>query len=235
MDIQSSFAIRRQDPVAPGTSSAISSLPVQMPSGAQDRVDISALALQRFQEEKAGTSADKMEMDTTKGSREVSLDEYFTPQPQTGPVSLDSVPLLLPSADNINNLQQYISGKMSSLLAENGIPEAPESVRYGAEGQMILPDDYPYADEFRQAVNDDPALANAMKTTSVLTEMAAAIQKAEDFRKAYEAAGSPQEMAAVLNQYSDLFTDNNQQRDVALTFNSAGEMGLAVDGRAFTV
>lgn len=235
MDIQSSFAVTRQTPVVPGTSSVISSLPVQVPARQAEQVEISAQAIQRLQAEQAGDTDNSVSMDTNLGTHDIALDDYFTPQPQTGTVSLESCPLLLPTGDNIQAIQQYISGKIPTLLTSHGIPQAPESVRYGPDGQMILPDNYPYADEFKQAVNDDPALANAMKTVSVLTEVAAAAQKTEGFRQAYEAASSPEEIAAVLNRFSYLFSADHQNADVALTFNSAGEMGLAVDGRAFTV
>lgn len=110
------------------------------------------------------------------GLKNIDLDSYFSPS--EAPVSLLSQPLLLPNARNLNALQQHISSVMPSFLAEHNIASAPETVRFDGEGKVQLPEDYPYADEFQQALTEDPGMARRLRTANALGSHMVEIQRA---------------------------------------------------------
>lgn len=130
--------------------------------------------LLRQQEE--GASSKYVMLDTGRGKQAMDIDAYFTPK--SGRVNLDDVPLLLFSDHNIDALSAHASDKMKAFLKEHEIPAGPDKITYDNEGQINLPPDYPYAAEFEQALEDDPAMARELQTISALTSHNAAIQKA---------------------------------------------------------
>ena len=78
--------------------------------------------------------------DTNHGATEINLDTYFTPPGSQG-VDIDTVPLLMPTQQNIAALAKDVSAKMPGFLSAHGIPSAPASVTYDNMGQMQLPAD----------------------------------------------------------------------------------------------
>lgn len=114
---------------------------------------ISQAARDRLAAEASGT---KDTYDTVQGSQALDIDAYFTPDPSR---PLLSLPLLAPTRNNIDALSRHVSAAMPELLARYGIPQAPASIAYDANGQMQLPADYPYAAQFRDAMAENPVLA----------------------------------------------------------------------------
>lgn len=170
--------------------------------------------------------------DTSQGSMNLDIDAYFTPSSSLK--SLDSLPpILLPSRENIDALTSHISDVMPQFLAQNNIPSAPSSITYDNRGEMQLPADYAYADEFKEALANNPTLEREMRTVNALTSHMVGMERALAFQKEY-AGASQDEVDAIVAKYSDLFSDNKQQNDIALRFSPAGSLSLTVNGEALT-
>ncbi|NVK19893.1 MAG: hypothetical protein HWE30_14435 [Methylocystaceae bacterium] len=117
----------------------------------------------------ASASIDTIVLNTNLGTQAVDLASLFNPQPQSGPIDLMSVPLILPTADNIKALSQHGEEKFNALLSDYGIPEAPREISYDREGRLVLPDDYAYKDELTQALDENPTMARELSTIAAIT------------------------------------------------------------------
>ncbi len=178
-----------------------------------------------------GTASTTAAFDTSKGTRELDIDAYFSPPPANAQIDLDSVPLLLPSQKNIDALSSHISASLPGFLAENNIPSPPASITYDNAGKMQLPADYPYAAEFEQALKNDPALDRELRTVNALTSHLVEMKKSMPFHEAYAAAGSQAEIDAVIAKYSYLFSNNRQADAIALHFSKDGALSLTANGK----
>lgn len=169
-------------------------------------------------------------MDTNKGKTDIDLNSYF--EPQSGPVDLDSIPLLMPTASNIETLQNHISSVMPDFLSEYGIPEAPSSIQYDMEGKIVLPADYPYSEEFKDALEQEPQLAKQLQTVNALASHYAAMQESLPFHEAASQAESQAELDAIIEQFSYLFDDNRRYPEITLQFSKEGSLSVQGDGSA---
>lgn len=115
-------------------------------------------------------------LQTAKGDVDMDIDDYFSPK--STPVNLDDLSFLIPSSHNIDTLSAHVAAKMKGFLEGQGIPEAPEKITYGNDGQIKLPYDYPYSSEFQQALDDDPAMARELHTIASLTSHNVGMTKA---------------------------------------------------------
>lgn len=180
----------------------------------------------------AGSDA-KAEFDTDKGTTELDIEAYFAPPAGQG-VNLDSVPLLLPSQKNIEALSSYISAHMPGFLADNGIPAPPASITYDTMGKIQLPADYPYAAEFKQALEDNPVMERALRTTSALTSNMVEMNKSIPFQREYAAATSQVQIEAVIAKYHYLFSANRHYDSIALNFTADGILSITHDGKSLS-
>ncbi|GAA0680501.1 hypothetical protein GCM10009104_01060 [Marinobacterium maritimum] len=169
-------------------------------------------------------------MDTGKGERNLSLSTYFAGGYSGPGLSLEG--LLMPTEKNVRALQNHISKVFPDFLADNGIPEAPDSIRYDSSGNMVLPADYPYADELKTALEQEPAMARALSTTNALSSHLAALKELEPFNEEYAQAQSQAEIDAVIEKYSHLLTDNRRYPEITLLFSDDGKLTIAADGTA---
>lgn len=167
--------------------------------------------------------------DTSQGRLALDIDAYFTPDPSR---SLLSIPLLMPTRDNIDALSQHISAAMPGFLAAHGIPQAPASMTYDAHGQMQLPTDYPYAKQFRAALADNPVLARELSTASALSSQMTEMAKALPFDAEYRAARTPAEVEAVIAKYRSLLDGHATPSSIALNFDSQGRLSVSADGKS---
>ena len=193
------------------TATSSSSTTVNISQAARDR-----LATQTF--------------DTNHGATEINLDTYFTPPGSQG-VDIDTVPLLMPTQQNIAALAKDVSAKMPGFLSAHGIPSAPASVTYDNMGQIQLPADYPYADAFKQALADQPSMERELRTTAALTSSMVEMNKSMPFQQEYLAANSRAEADAVVAKYSYLFSNNQHADLIALNFAANGALSLTHDGQ----
>ena len=172
--------------------------------------------------------------DTNHGATEINLDTYFTPPGSQG-VDIDTVPLLMPTQQNIAALAKDVSAKMPGFLSAHGIPSAPASVTYDNMGQIQLPADYPYADAFKQALADQPSMERELRTTAALTSSMVEMNKSMPFQQEYLAANSRAEADAVVAKYSYLFSNNQHADLIALNFAANGALSLTHDGQALAL
>jgi hypothetical protein len=175
-------------------------------------------------------ASDVYAMDTGKGERNLSLGTYFSDGYSQPSLSLDG--LLLPSEKNVKALQDHISSVFPDFLAANGIPEAPERIRYDSEGKMVLPPDYPYADELRSALENDPAMARELSTANALSSHLAALKELEPFHEEYAQAQSQAQINAIIEKYSHLLSDRTRYPEIALLFTEGGSLSITADGAA---
>ena len=172
--------------------------------------------------------------DTNHGATEINLDTYFTPPGSQG-VDIDTVPLLMPTQQNVAALAKDVSAKMPGFLSAHGIPSAPASVTYDNMGQIQLPADYPYADAFKQALADQPSMERELRTTAALTSSMVEMNKSMPFQQEYLAANSRAEADAVVAKYSYLFSNNQHADLIALNFAANGALSLTHDGQALAL
>ena len=190
------------------------------PATSADRVSISPAARELH----------AAEFDTDQGRMGLDIDAYFTPPGPQG-VNLDTLPLLLPSRQNIDALAAHISAAFPGFLAENGIPSAPASIAYDNTGQIQLPADYAYAAQFKQALADHPTMARELQTVNALTSTLVEINKSIPFQQEYAAATSQAAADAVVAKYSYLFSANRHYDSIALNFAADGTLSLTHDGK----
>jgi len=178
--------------------------------------------------EAAGTT---YQMGTNHGDIPINLDEYFanavTPRANA---SIDDVPLLIPSAENIKALSDHASTRFQQLLRDYNIPEAPSEITYDNEGRMQLPDDYAYGDELKQALEENPGLARELSTLNALTSHYVELQKRVPLHNELQEAKSQAEIDAILQKYSHLLQDNGSYSNIALTFGENGNIRMQADG-----
>src|SRR5574343_1175260 len=87
--------------------------------------------------------------DVGTGQVALDIDAYFTPPRPGEQVDLNTLPLLMPTENNLRALSQHIAKRLPDALKAYDIPSAPAYVRYDNSGQLVLPDNYPYADKFK--------------------------------------------------------------------------------------
>ncbi len=161
----------------------------------------------------------------------MDIDAYFTAT--TEPADLDSIPLLAPTPENIDALSKYASEKLKKLLQDYDIPNAPETIIYDVTGQIQLPKDYAYADEFKQMLNDNPSLERELSTINALTSYFVAMQPSLEFSMAYMAATSDAQRAAALAKYSYLFSNTPHYASIALSISADGTITPTADGKFY--
>lgn len=160
----------------------------------------------------------------------IDLDARYadTPQPITG--DLLDAPLLLPTAGTVEALMEHSSVRFKEMLLSYDIPTAPESISFDREGKLVLPEDYPYAEELTQALEENPGLARELHDTHALASHYAEIKRREPMMQELAAARTQAEIDAIMAKYGYLLGDSRSYSQVALTFSESGEMGLSADG-----
>lgn len=220
---------------APATARASASRQVATatPASSAEPVSISPAARDRLAADRLASSQ-TASFDTDKGSMPLDIEAYFTPPGSQG-VNLDEVPLLLPSPANIEALSQHLSALMPDFLASHGIPAAPASITYDRMGQMQLPADYAYADAFRKALAEQPALERELQTTTALVSSMVEMEKSLPFQREYAAAASQAEVDAVLRKYSYLLSGNAIADTIALHFGADGRLTITDNDQALAL
>ena len=175
--------------------------------------------------DRANTSvAEVFAMDTNHGQNKINLDEYLTPKPHSGPVGLKDIPLLLPTAHNIDTLSKYSESKFKDLLQQYDIPSPPATIEFDGEGKLVMPADYPHAADLKQALEDNPGIENALRTTAALASHYAGIMEGQAFRDEMSTARNQADQDRIVQKYSYLFDDNRPQAQIVLAFLDDGSM-----------
>ena len=194
--------------------------------------EANAVLLNQQEVDKSEPTGKLFAMNTSKGNIDVDFDEYFSDDPSIKTRSLSDIPLLMPSAENIGALSEHASSRFKEMLAEYNIPSAPDTITYNKEGKMQLPHDYPYADELKQALDENPGLARELSSVNALTSHYVEMQKALAFHEEYAAANSQADADAIIAKYSHLFWGNRSNSEIALSFSEDGSLGLIADGKS---
>lgn len=121
-------------------------------------------------------ASDVVALETAKGKKNINIDEYFSPKP--GNINLDDLDFLLPNAQNIDTLSTHASAKFKQLLQKYNIPEGPEQISFGTDGQIRMPSNYPYSEEVRSMLSENPAMERELSTIAALTSHHVGMQKA---------------------------------------------------------
>ena len=172
-----------------------------------------------------------VEIETANGGADIDLDAYFSNEPvEDGLVRLSDAALLIPSAGNIQALTQHASARFKDLLAAYDIPSAPQTITYDQKGEAVLPRDYPYADELKQALADNPGLDKELRTLNALSSHYVGLQRVQAFQDEYAKAQSQAEIDAVLRKHSDLFGPNRRHASIALNFSPSGDISVTAGG-----
>ena len=190
-----------------------------------DRVDLSDESL------KLARSDSVYAMDTGAGSRHLDLDTHFLPQAATGAGTLHDLDgLLMPSSKNVHALSEHLSSVFPDFLQSYGIPEAPAKISFDRSGQLVLPLDYPYADELKQAFADTPAMERELQTVNALSSHVAALQALEPFHQEFALANTDAQRELIITRYSHLLSDNRTYPEVSLNFSRDGALTITADG-----
>jgi hypothetical protein len=171
-------------------------------------------------------------MNTDKGDITVDLDEYFSNDPVSNETrNLDELPpLLLPSAENIEAMSKHASAKFMNMLAEYNIPTPPDKITYDQQGKMHISDDYPYANELKQALKDNPGLDRELRSINAISGHYVEMQERMPFIEGMASAGSKAEVDEIIAKYSHLLSDNSNDKSIALTFSKGGALNITSDG-----
>tara|TARA_R110001599_G_scaffold235400_1_gene434585 strand:+ start:5831 stop:6511 length:681 start_codon:yes stop_codon:yes gene_type:complete len=163
-------------------------------------------------------------MDTNQGDQKINLENHLTPKPIPASVNLMDIPLLLPTAHNIDTLSKFSEEQFKGLLKQYDIPSPPETIEFDGEGKLVLPADYPYATELKQAFDDNPGIENALRTTAALASHYAGIMEGAAFRDEMSTARSQADQDRIVQKYSYLFDDNRPAAQIVLAFLEDGSM-----------
>lgn len=175
----------------------------------------------------------KVAMDTNKGTVEMSLDDYFTPKSYANDsASLLDVPLLLPSAHNVDTLAKYSEKKLKGLMEQYDIPAPPATIEFDQQGQLVLPSDYPYAAELKHALNEQPQIEKALSATTALASHYAGIMEGQPFRDEMSTARTQADRERIAEKYSYLFDENRPPVHIVLSFLDDGSMLVGGRGGA---
>ncbi len=77
-----------------------------------------------------------------------------------------NMPLLVPVKDHLEKLQSLVEDEMRKFLKDNDIPEGPSKITYDRNGQISLPENYEYADDFASALAENPKMEHYLKTVA---------------------------------------------------------------------
>jgi len=230
----SGFETKQTDPSVISQSDAANFAQPRANSVALLVSDNAKRALLNFQESGETDAPSGAMMNTNMGMIDYDLDSYYANDPVSpkGPVSLDDFPpLLLPSAENIEALSNHASKRFQQLLEDYDIPSAPEKITFDDEGKMQIPRDYPYANELKQAFEDNPGLERELRDINAISSHFAALQERVPLIEEMSNAKSQAQIDQILMKYAHLLDDSVRGKKMALVFSENGQLGITADGK----
>jgi vancomycin resistance protein YoaR len=170
------------------------------------------------------TNDSAQKFDTNKGVQDINLNDYFSSKPIPGTLSLMDMPLLLPTQHNIDTLSKYSEKQFKGLMEKYDIPAPPATIEFDSEGQLVLPDDYPYAIQLKQALKESPEVVKALQTTAALASHFAGIMEGQAWRDEMSTARTQADRDRIIEKHSYLFDDNRPAPRIVLAFTEDGDM-----------
>ena len=176
-----------------------------------------------------------LSMGTDQGQKDIDVDAYFSsPSVSSSMGDLKSLPpLLLPSSHNIDALSKDASAKLKSLLATHHIPTAPTNISFDQNGQIQLPDNYEYADQFKQALKESPSLGRELSTVNSLASQLVGMSSSAGFSAAISQAKTQAEADAVSAKDGPLIYDTQSKYKISLGFDSSGNIQPLADNQPY--
>ncbi len=77
-----------------------------------------------------------------------------------------NMPLIVPAKDHLEELQSLVEDEMRKFLKGNDIPRGPNRITYDRNWQISLPENYEYADDFANALTENPKTEHYLKTVA---------------------------------------------------------------------
>lgn len=139
----------------------------------------------------------------------------------------------MPTENNLRALSQHIAKRLPDALKAYGIPSAPAACALRQQWQLVLPDNYPYADKFRRPCSTNSrALSRQLSTLNGLTSHLVELRKVEPFQREYAAANTQAEIDARAEKYSYLFSGQRTYSMITITLTPNGAaMSLTPDDK----
>ena len=176
-----------------------------------------------------------LSMGTDQGQKDIDVDAYFSPPSVSSSMGdLKSLPpLLLPSSHNIDALSKDASAKLKSLLATHHIPTAPTSISFDESGQIQLPDNYEYADQFKQALKESPSLGRELSTVNSLASQLVGMSSSAGFSTAISQPKTQAEADAISAKNAPFIYDTQSRYKISLGFDSTGNIQPLADNQPY--
>lgn len=172
-------------------------------------------------------------LDTDQGQIEIDIDAYFDPQSAPTYKAIPGAtlpPLLSPTSVNMKALLNHASAKLQGALEANNIPDAPSQIAFDNQGQLLLPADYPYADQLKGMFQKELGLERELRTLNALSSHLVGSEDSVAFSNEYQMANSKAAVDAVLAKFSFLFNSNRPSAQIALNFRPDGQLQITADG-----
>lgn len=224
-----------QHAIAPSSTQAISKRPISenRASEVSPFTNAGRQVILSDESRALAQSSSAYAMDTGAGKKHLDLETHFLPHAAAEAHTLDDLSgLLMPSSNNIQALSEHISSVFPDFLKSHGIPDAPTKISYDNIGQIVLPSGYQYAHELKQALSENPAMGNELRTVNALSSHLAALQELEPFHHEFAQAKSDADRALIIQKYSHLLSNNRTYPEVSLTFSEGGALTVTAGGKA---
>lgn len=168
-----------------------------------------------------------------RGQFQGDINSYLRPDTAIQPNTSDQLPsLLLPSANNIKNLQKRVSEQFKKLLQDHGIALAPEKICFVGAAKIQLPQKYAHARALRRALDQNQRIRLELSSLNALSSHYLDMRIRTPFGEAMNNAATQEEIDGVISQYRFLLRDDNSYISTALAFSPAGDVLITADGAA---
>jgi len=170
------------------------------------------------------SSGSVQKMDTNQGHSDMDLNNYFSEDYSSGFTDIADIPLLLPTQHNVETLSRYSQARFKELMEQYDIPSPPRTIEYDGHGEMVLPEDYPYAEQLKLALSEQPGVAKALQTTAALASHYAGMMELKPMHDELALAKTEADRDRVIAKYAHLLDDNRPATQIVLAFTPQGDL-----------
>ncbi len=145
-------------------------------------------------------------------------------------LDLDSVPLILPTLENLYEMKSQLNEKLADLLYASGIESDPPfdiNIDYSTN-RIEVSGDRGDIEEIEQILNDNPEINSMIHTVLAIGSHVINFEESLAFQEEYLESNNPESVVA---KYSHLFDDNRKMHSFSLRFD--GELQALSDGRVW--
>ena len=145
-------------------------------------------------------------------------------------IDLDSVPLILPTLENLYEMESQLNEKLLDLLNASGIESDPPfniNMDY-SNNKVEVSGDRADIEEIERILNDNPEFKSMLHTALAIGSHVINIEESLAFQKEYLESDNPE---SVIAKYSHLFDDNRKMHSFSFRFD--GELQALCDGKVW--